>query len=703
MMGFDELPIEEITALAEPEQVKDCKDTNAVLLFKLCLEDLGVVPFRAQDTGTLYARFPMQGHYKIAGLKSEEFRAWLTLKFYKARGKEPSTAEIEGAIRLMESSAWEKPKCKIFVRWARLNGKIYLDLCDEEHRSVEIDEDGWMVVENSPAWFIRTSSMKPLPEPLAEGCLTQLREIVHLSDEDFVILCGWLVAACNPEGPFPLLALSAEAGSGKSFLTAVLKKIVDDDVSPKLAPFKDVDAIFAAAASHWILAYDNLTRLTPEDSDHLCRVATGAGYSKRKLYTDNDEYTTSAARPVILNGITVPVTKMDLTDRSYFIRLPPIPPEKRRTEKDLWRAFDQMRPYLLGALLTAVSRALRQKDYSPANPPRMADAAEFTLQAEKGGGLPWPEGTFSAVLAKMEAAKKDEAISENAVASTLLDLSGNGGWEGSLKELLTLVHQGRTPEELRFLPGTSNTLSRRIEEVKPFLRSKSVRVEKQRVSAGYRVTIARVSETKPQDFSAVDCRIAALSTCKVHSGNPDEHKGNVDNVDSVDMRGISSVREEKKSGYPGFESEVFLEGKQYDGGKSSTFPTQSTQKQQPQGLAECRWGVDDVESPPVATDVPPKGLRLDAQDGEEALGQEGGQGTLLFQEDEPIAPMPKEPSSPHEKVLYSPEMARAWLEAQPEEVKGWHAETLKRLDIIGVPAPEETALLRTWQQFGKTS
>jgi hypothetical protein len=609
-MTIEELSLEAIASLTEPETEpeqpkKEPKDTGAVIIYKMCIEDLGVIPFRGMDTGTVYARFPMQGHYKIAGLRSDEFKAWVTRKFFLARKKEANPGDVYPALQLMEALAWERPKKKTFVRWARVDGKIYLDLCDEEYRSVEIDEDGWRVVENSPAWFIRTSSMKALPEPLPGGCLTQLREVVHLSDEDFVILCGWLVAACNPEGPFPLLALSAEAGSGKSFLTAVLKKTIDDDVSPKLAPFKDVDAIFAAAASHWVLAYDNLTRLTPEDSDHLCRVATGAGYSKRKLYTDNDEYTTSAARPVILNGITVPVTKMDLTDRSYFINLPHIPPEKRRTEKDLWRAFDKMRPHLLGAILTAVSCALRQKNYFPANPPRMADAAEFTLQAEKGGGLPWPEGTFSAVLAKMEAAKKDEAISEDAVAATLLDLSGDGGWEGSLKELLGLIHQGRTPEELRFLPGTPNILSRRIEEVKPFLRSKGVRVEKQRVSAGYRVTVARVPETKPQDFSAVDCRIAALSTCKVHSGNSYEHKENVDNVDSVDKKGISSVRGLKKSSDTPDTSDMnpkVLKGENlYDGGKTSTLPTLSTQTQQPQGLAECRWNVDDVEDPPVVT------------------------------------------------------------------------------------------------------
>lgn len=738
-MTIEDLSLEAIAALTEPEPEpeqpkKEPKDTGAVIIFKMCIEDLGVIPFRGMDTGTLYARFPMQGHYKIAGLRSDEFKAWITGKNLHARKREANPGDVYSALQLMEALAWERPKKKTFVRWARVDGKIYLDLCDEEYRSVEIDEDGWRVVENAPAWFIRTSSMKPLPEPLPGGCLTQLREVVHLSDEDFVILCGWLVAACNPEGPFPLLALSAEAGSGKSFLTAVLKKIIDDDVSPKLAPFKDVDAIFAAAASHWVLAYDNLTKLTPEDSDHLCRVATGAGYSKRKLYTDNDEYTTSAARPVILNGITVPVTKMDLTDRSYFINLPHIPPEKRRTEKDLWRAFDKMRPHLLGAILTAVSCALRQKDYFPSNPPRMADAAEFTLQAEKGGGLPWPEGTFSAVLARMEAAKKDEAISEDAVASTLLDLSGNGGWEGSLKELLGLIHQGRTPEELRFLPGTPNILSRRIKEVIPFLRSKGVVVEKRKINSGQWLTVAFVPETKPQDFSAVDCRITSLSSQDRHSVKVDEYRKSDDSDDSDDKKGISSVRGLKKSSdtsdTPDMNPKVLNEKKLCDSGKTPSLSSPSSQKQQSEGLAECRYGDDRVTMPPVVTgeSIREKFLRnsatgafVDMVTGEivpDHLINAGkkvlpGQAALQFDEEPPAPATPPkenpflkiaeedddEPSTPRGEDRSGP--PPGWLEFQSEEVRNWHAETLKRLNIIGIPNHEEAALYRTWGQFGR--
>ena len=41
-----------------------------------------------------------------------------------------------------------------------------------------------------------------------------------------------------------------------------------------------------------------------------------------------------------------------------------------------------------------------------------------------------------------------------------------------------------------------------------------------------------------------------------------------------------------------------------------------------------------------------------------------------------------------------------WLEAQAEEVRNWHAATLKRLSIIGVPNHEEAALCQAWEKFG---
>ena len=44
-------------------------------------------------------------------------------------------------------------------------GGSILDLCDCEWRAVEIDAEGWRVVDRPPAKFCRTRGAQPLPEP----------------------------------------------------------------------------------------------------------------------------------------------------------------------------------------------------------------------------------------------------------------------------------------------------------------------------------------------------------------------------------------------------------------------------------------------------------------------------------------------------------------------------------------------------------
>lgn len=57
------------------------------------------------------------------------------------------------------------------------------------------------------------------------------------------------------------------------------------------------------------------------------------------------------------------------------------------------------------------------------------------------------------------------------------------------------------------------------------------------------------------------------------------------------------------------------------------------------------------------------------------------------------------PSTPRGETVYSPEMARAWLDAQPEEVKTEYRAKVKRLKGVDMPDYETVALLRTWEEF----
>jgi hypothetical protein len=475
--------------------------TNAVVLRKIC-GDSGVAPFYPANMDGVYVRYPQKGHHEIESVRSRRFRAWLSKKFLTAQSAEPKAADLDSAILLLEADAAESPRRELFTRIARSEGKIYVDLCDEDYQSLEIDEAGWRIAADPPVWFSRHLSMEALPYPREGGSLESLREFANLSDDDFILFACWLVSSANPDGPFFVLSISSEHGSGKSALSTVAKSVLDPNASMRLSPPKDEDAVFATASSQWVTLYDNLKKINQEFSDILCRLSTGGTISKRALHTDNDVFSFSAKRPVILNGIAPSLGGLDLLSRTLQIRTLPIPEEKRLTEKEFYARFDAARPGILGALLTAVSSALRMKGHAPKNLPRMADAAAFVMQAEKGGGLPWPEGTFERVFMSKEWSKDDEALENDPIAIKILELSQNG-WKGTMKELLAEVNRDLSPEERKFIPQTPRGLSPKLVELAPFLRKRGVICEKSatRYLGHYLLAISKVGTKGPETVS----------------------------------------------------------------------------------------------------------------------------------------------------------------------------------------------------------
>src|ERR1700731_1392649 len=226
--------------------------------------------------------------------------------------------------------------------------------------------------------------MKPLPLPVPGGSIEALRSFLNVqSDTDFVLVVAWALAVLRNRGPYPVIVLSGEQGSAKSTFSAILRALLDPNTAPLRAlPREDRDLFIAACNGH-VLVFDNVSGLPAWISDTLCRLATGGGFAVRQLHTDQDEVLFDAARPVILNGIEEIITRPDLADRAVFLTLEPIPEERRRTEAELWAAFEVERPRILGVLLDAVVQGLKQlRETRLEKLPRMADFALWATACE---------------------------------------------------------------------------------------------------------------------------------------------------------------------------------------------------------------------------------------------------------------------------------------------------------------------------------
>jgi len=266
-----------------------------------------------------------------------------------------------------------------------------------------------------------------------------------------------------------------------------------------------------AARGNWLLSYDNLSYLPDWLSDALCRLATGGGFGTRELYSDDEETTFNATRPVILNGIEDFVTRPDLLERSLLIRHPTIPEERRRPEAELWAEFEKCWPALLGAVFDYVAGGLRElRNVHLDRLPRMADFARFAVACELS--LPEGEQLFLTAYQENQAGANEQVLDESLVAVAMTKfMADKHEWVGTATDLLELL-KGHVPEDQRKdkdqgWPKLGNGLSNKLKRLAPNLR-RATRID---ISIGEKspdrkrtrlITIRRLPDISPDGSSA---------------------------------------------------------------------------------------------------------------------------------------------------------------------------------------------------------
>jgi hypothetical protein len=395
--------------------------------------------------GLAFADFVTDGHRETWPIRSKRFRTWLRRCYYQATGSAVGPAAIRSTLDLLEARAqFDAPERAVSMRLAEHDGRIYLDLTDEQWRAIQIAPDGWRVLGCPPVRFRRATGMLPLPVPERGGSIEALRPFLNLrSEHGFVLVVAWLLAAFRPTGPYPLLAISGEQGSAKTILSKLLRALVDPNAAPVRAlPRKERELMIAANNGH-LLAFDNLSGLPAWLSDALCRLASGGSFAVRQLYTDDEEVLFKAARPTLLNGIEDVIARSDLADRTIFLTLGPIREEHRRLESELWREFEAARPRILGALLDATAHGLRA--LSSVRLDRLPRMADFALWATACETALWPAGTFTRAYARNRMTAIQDVVDSDPIADCVRELmSERSFWMGTAADLLHFSVQRRS-------------------------------------------------------------------------------------------------------------------------------------------------------------------------------------------------------------------------------------------------------------------
>jgi hypothetical protein len=375
-------------------------------------------------------------HFEHHRVNSKSFLNWLRKAYgekYAVKSGDgrlikqmPGTAALKKAVEALQSLAiTDGPENSAAFRVAGSRKEILIDLGQPDWRVARVTREEVVIVPN-PGLF-RPGGQYALPMPvngLGRG-IGDLRRLVNVSGEGFVLLVGYMLAAFGL-GPYPILIISGEEGSAKTTLCRVIKRTIDPDKADLRTPPKSVEELMIAARQSFLVAFDNVSFLPPELSDAMCRLSTGGTLAKRTLYTDADEFVISACRPQLLNGIPDTLaSRSDLLDRSILLKAPAIANCNRKSEEEFWREFEQARPYIFGDLLKGVQAALRHAaEIVIDDAPRLVDFVKF---AESGCRvLGFKEWAFTEAYKLNRESASRELIEDNPVARALTLLVESG-------------------------------------------------------------------------------------------------------------------------------------------------------------------------------------------------------------------------------------------------------------------------------------
>lgn len=461
----------------------------------------------SDERGDGYAAFTDGPVRQILRIRGSRLTQELTRRYSEAHDfrRAANGEAVASARNVLEGLALHKgERRKLWTRFARHEGDIFVDLADAGWRAVRIGETGWKVEETPPILFRRYPHQQPLPVPKSGGDIAGLLAPFNMSAGERAIILAFIVAAFVPDINRPILLPNGPQGSGKSTLCKWILALLDPSGAEDLGLGSEENALAQSLDAHQVAFFDNVVKVTDWQAKVLCKAVTGGGLEKRRLYSDDDSIILALHNVIILNGINVPTSAPDFLDRTILLSMDRIPPERRKTDLELQTVFNRMKPLLFGAMLDTVVKAMRiRPTLNLASLPRMADFASWGAAVAEALDLRLEDGTRGAAAFlgayRLNVGRQTEEVLEaDPVARAIRALvAEKGAWTGTKSGLLALLKE-RHPDDAKTegWPKRADGLGRRIKVLQATLADVGISVREDRTAGERVVTLAAVESGK---------------------------------------------------------------------------------------------------------------------------------------------------------------------------------------------------------------
>ncbi len=432
-----------------------------------------------------FVRVPVGDHREILRLRDGRFREWAEGRLYQRTGRGAHDHGLSSARAILAGHARQNGTTfPLHNRVAWQDGRLLYDLTDPQWRVVSIGADGWQVVDDPPILFQRHQHQQPQVTPERNGDAARLLDFVNVPDEGRLLLLVYTLSCLVPDIPHPIPVFAGPQGSAKTTAARVLRRIIDPSTLATLTFPRSQQDLVQQLHHHWFAVFDNVSSLPIWLSDALCRASTGEGYSKRQLWTDDQDVIFAYRRCVGLTAIHSPVTQADLFDRCIILNLERVPDNHRQRERDFWTNFDAALPAILGGVFDAMSEAVRvYPSLTFDGFPRMADFAAWG--AAIAIGLGYTQETWMQTYDRDIAERDHAAVEASPFASAVaMMMDEHSEWEGTATDLLQAAEAVAEREHLgtdsKAWPGSASWASKRLDEAAVNLVELGILVESDR-------------------------------------------------------------------------------------------------------------------------------------------------------------------------------------------------------------------------------
>ncbi len=444
---------------------------------------------------------------RIVSVTSATFTTFLSGIFYRATGRAANSEALTSARRVLSHKAvFEGPRYPLSNRFAFHDGAAWIDLANEKQEAVKVTAEGW-TVERPPILFRRFRRQAALPKPATSGDMKKLSGFLNTREhEDALLALVWPVAAMLGHVPRPVLDFHGPQGSAKTTAAKMLRLLTDPSVAPTSYLSQKDDELALCLESNAVPLFDNVTHISTRQGEILCAAVTGAGFSKRELFTDSDEILYSYQRAIIITGINVATVAPDLLDRFLLLQLNRLDRTARLSEAALWRAFDAAAPAIFAGMLDALSTAMRLYQGIAEKTETLERMADFCLWgAAIAEALGFGADAFFAAYTKNVSAQTEEVLEADPVARAVRELiAKRGAWTGTVSELLKLFRETHGDEtKTDGWPKRADGLSRRIRTLEATFAEVGISVRWSREGEARTRTLflGRTMEEKPKSSS----------------------------------------------------------------------------------------------------------------------------------------------------------------------------------------------------------